>query len=417
MATRNTKTRDDWQEIEPVRMANGPGMAWRNRVSGESVVLPDGIHPLDSPTTNVAAFPVARAEEDDEPAEETAEDRVRVLLGKVQGEGRALVKLMRFKPDGSKSFCKDYPVDEFESGGYEMIRQQFGAGKYHIILYGTNPETNKFAIRGSERIEIEASLAPNITPSAADPSMQMILQRLEKLDANPPQTNQAMDFRQMLEMMALMKSVFASPPAPSMAEQVQGFAGIIAGMKGLQELANPNAEPPDPMLEIGKQALGVLPALLAARNPPAALPAPAQSARLPAPAQPNPAQPAAPNQAANPPTDGSSMPANLTPEQQQAQREFVQSIQQLNAMAGILSPQTAAGLVYETAPADIDELLAAPDWFEQLRAVVPAIAPNEAWFREVAKEVLQIVADENEAFPDTEPLDAAPVKPATPTAP
>jgi hypothetical protein len=285
-----------------------------------------------------------------------------------------------------------------------MIRQQFGAGKYHVILYGTNPETNKFAIRGSERIEIEASLMPNVTPTAVDPSMQMILQRLEKLDATPL-PNQGMDMRQMLEMMALMKSVFAAPPAPSLTDQANSLAGMVAVMKGITEMANPNAEPPDPMLEIGKQALGVIPALLAARNPPPqALPAPPQAARLPAPNQ---AQPGLVSQAAAPNME-SAMPANMTPEQQAAQQQLVSAILQLNALAAMVSPQTAAGLVYESGPADIDELLAAPAWFEQLRAVVPAIAPNEAWFREVAKEVLQIVAEENEAFPDTAPTDSTP---------
>ncbi len=118
--------------------------------------------------------------EDDE-AEETPADRVRAVLDMVRDSERAEVKLFRVTGPNQYGWCEDYSIEQFEAGGFGMIRDNWGPGEYEIRLYSVHPVHNRFMVRAKPRIKIEAN--PNAKPAApaapaVDPAMREMLAQM-----------------------------------------------------------------------------------------------------------------------------------------------------------------------------------------------------------------------------------------------
>lgn len=145
-------------------------------------------------------------------AEQTPADRIAVMLDEFGGIERAEVKLYRMDArTKALEFCQTYSPGEFETGGLDMIRGQWGAGTYQIRLYGIHPESGKFVVRARTDINIAqpAALAA-MQMGAAQPQQNSELSRvLGMLIEGQQQIAQALMQRPQADPMAQMKDTLA----------------------------------------------------------------------------------------------------------------------------------------------------------------------------------------------------------------
>lgn len=145
-------------------------------------------------------------------AEQTPADRIAVMLDEFGGIERAEVKLYRMDArTKALEFCQTYSPGEFETGGLDMIRGQWGAGTYQIRLYGIHPESGKFVVRARTDINIAqpAALAA-MQMGGAQPQQNSELSRvLGMLIEGQQQIAQALMQRPQADPMAQMKDTLA----------------------------------------------------------------------------------------------------------------------------------------------------------------------------------------------------------------
>jgi hypothetical protein len=254
---------DDWAAIETFDLADGSGrkaVKWQNVVTGEEATLAEGKHPFSNPNA-IQVVAASGADSDDEPEsdptpqdEETAVDRVAVLLESAGSAARAEVKIYRVKGDGAESWCMSQKPEEFEQGGIEAIARKFGPGRYRIILYATHPTNNKFVRRGATYVEIDpaANASPTTAPvTGADSALIHLLtkmnERLDRIELSKPDPT-----AQMAATFALMKDMreamgISNQPAQSQSpvNAVKELAATLAVMKQIREEIEPPAPPPD----------------------------------------------------------------------------------------------------------------------------------------------------------------------------
>lgn len=388
---RKTVKREDWQPIEEVALTDGGrAVRWSNIVTGEEATLREGNHPFDNPNAVALrpAFPVEsvqpETEEADEP-DETPTDRVAALLSKAAGKEKAVLKVKRYQDDGSLAWCADLTPEQFEATGYEGIRRDFGAGKYELTLYATNPATRKFSRYGYEVITL-LPIAKKEEPAAVSaiaPVLEKLAERIEKIEAKPaPDPMQQMQM--IFAMMAQMREAFGLNQAPkqqSTAEVLKEIMGFFDVAKQIREEIEPT--PPDTSLAgVGLEALKVIGQIVSKPDTGAPIPSVSIPQQL-AQSQPQP-QPQ--------PQSEDNMQPN-SPEM----TVFREAITALNAFARFnADPQTIAEMIFEKAPDEVlDLLIKSPDWFEQLKAHAPGVIPFEAWYRKVHEALVVIWQEEN----------------------
>src|SRR4029077_15601249 len=156
---------------------------------GETVEMPPGVTPAD---TAAATAPQPRvngsADHDGEP--ETATDRVVEMIVKNRGGDRSKVKVWKVLENGELSFCNDYAPDLFEQQNLNLIRRQFGAGKYRIEIYAHNPISKRFSCFGRETVNIEDVHQGNDPEDIAERIAQMMgAQQASAAPAAQPRSN------------------------------------------------------------------------------------------------------------------------------------------------------------------------------------------------------------------------------------
>ena len=330
---------------------------------------------------------------DDEP-EETATDRVAAMLDLVDGDDRAILKLSRELPNGKREWCADYKVADFEAGGMELIRREWGPGTYWCMLYGSQPGTKRFVIRTRMQITIAKRLNEDTPPtqaptevarvlSAMQEQNRMILDALTQRSAAP-----AVDpTQQLVTMMSLMKSAreaFGLDHAPAPAQK-SSIAEMLEGIRMLREAkeeldGNGGKRDDDPMSMLP----GIIDLVKGAQQNqasqtvmPVALPA--SVATAPIVEQPLP-----------------------TPEAEPAQPEGESNVMGLILLKGYLMSlltmakanmptDQAAQFVADKLPEDLIDLIELPNWFEVLVNVAPEVAPHQAWLTEVREKAMPLL--------------------------
>lgn len=359
-------------------------------------------------------------------------DRVLAMLADVTeaGDARAYVKVSRIA-DSGMVWCKDYSALQFEQGGYEMIRRQWGPGLYKVVLYGMVPGTKRFTIRTKAEVELAAPMhddtaSPVPAPASGLEALVAQLaqgqQRLMEILSAPKEVVDPMaQMTQMLTMAKLMKDAFAPPPAPA-GGGIKDIIESVQAIMDVKDMVSPPAVPETPMGMVS-QMLPLLQTAMQQRQP-AAAPPPQPAPQL----RPLVYPPVAMN-----PSPGSAAPAVPTPSITHTVTPVLLPPtpgEEVNPLAIIkLRGQLAtlftmaregkptedgAELLYEHLPDDFIVLLQQENWFDMLKAVASEdIEPIKEWLTAARAGLFAIF--EEDAKADAEAAGAA-ISP-TPTPP
>lgn len=357
--------------------------------------------------------------DDEDPPEESAVDRVFSVLETARTAERATVKLYRVgtKP-GQYSWCDDYTVEEFEAGGFAMIREKWGPGEYEIRLYAIRPTDGRFGVLSKPRITIEAGIDAQRNPIAPPPPAvdhalremiaQMAAGQQAMLQALTNRPDPMQNMQQMLTLAASFKQAFGDSGARPQ-NTISEIMGAIREMKAVAEEISP-PKPPEPddsdnplkllpsVLDlVGKFAPGaggqMAPQMLpqpAQHFPPVALPqglaAPTPSAGDPAVslpvAQPNPVQSANSAASTDAPSDEEMNALQLV--------LFRGYLSKLCAMSAAGNVEEAAEFALSKLPDEAFDVLELPNWHELLTQFYPGAARHRDWLDKVRVRVLQL---------------------------
>lgn len=345
--------------------------------------------------------------DDDEPPEESPVDRVFAVLETARTAERATVKLYRVgaKP-GQYAWCDDYTIEEFEAGGFAMIREKWGPGEYEIRLYAIRPTDGRFGVLSKPRITIEAGIdaqrnpvpppAPTVDPAMREMLAQMAANQSAMLQALTNRPDPMANMQQMLALAASFKQAFGS--GESSKSTITEIVGAIRELKG----AATELIPDKPSDDDSDNPMKLLPSVLdlvgkfapqpmqqaqpaAPFFPPVALP-PALAVN-PAPAAPEtvslPVTQTAPAQSTNDaPSDDEMNALQLV--------LFRGYLSKLCAMSAAGNVEAAAEFALQKLPDEAFDVLEMPNWFELLAQFYPGAAQHREWLDKVRARVLQL---------------------------
>ena len=354
---------------------------WEHAQTGERRIIPVGFHPNDAGLQQPAvALPV------DEDFEETATDRIAVLLQAAQSDARAEVKVYRIS-QGKLQYCRGYDPAEFEEGNLDMLRERYGPGEYEIRLYATDPATNKFVIRNKARVDIAAE-QPRLGAVEPQSGLGQVLttiaegQRamLEALTRQAPQRDAAEEMTKMLGMMKLMREAMGMDAAPAQRSTIGEIVTAIKELKGAAREIIPDErdEDADPLAMAGKIISMVQASQQPQTMPTVALPPTLEVAPEPQP-QPNPIEgiPQFEN-----PEDEVNFLSMLT---------LKAHLKSLVAFAVKNAPiEKAAAYVFERLPDDLLEIMETDDWFTLLAQVAPETKDHKDYLEKVRAAALKL---------------------------
>jgi hypothetical protein len=361
--------------------------------------------------------------DDEDPPEESAVDRVFSVLETARGAERATVKLYRVTKPNIYAWCDDYSIEDFEAGGFAMIRDKWGPGEYEIRLYAIRPTDGRFGVLSKPRIIIEASAdaqrnpvsaAPAVDPALKEMLAQMAQNQAAMLQALTQRPDPMQNMQQMLALAASFKQAFGdtgSKPQNSIAE----IMAAIREMKAVAaEIAPPPPAPDDdadnPMkllpgvLDlVGKFApqQGVQPMPQAApalpHFPPVTLPASMNPAPMPADAGAVSLPVTQPIAQPNPAPDLNAQPSDIPSDDEMNALQLVLMRGYLAKLCGMSSAgnvEEAADFALSKLPDEAIDILETPEWFALLTQFYPAAAQHQAWLEKVRARVVQMVNEE-----------------------
>ncbi|NBZ96806.1 MAG: hypothetical protein EBR40_10345 [Proteobacteria bacterium] len=361
---------------------------WEHAQTGERRIIPVGFHPNDAGLQQPAvALPV------DEDFEETATDRIAVLLQAAQSDARAEVKVYRIS-QGKLQYCRGYDPAEFEEGNLDMLRERYGPGEYEIRLYATDPATNKFVIRNKARVDIAAE-QPRLGAVEPQSGLGQVLttiaegQRamLEALTRQAPQRDAAEEMTKMLGMMKLMREAMGMDAAPAQRSTIGEIVTAIKELKGAAREIIPDErdEDADPLAMAGK-IISMVQATQAQPQPQAmpvvSLPETLQAEPQPQP-NPTPEMPAFEN-----PEDELNFLTMLT---------LKAHLKSLVAYAVKNAPiEKAAQYVFDRLPDDLLEIMESDEWFTLLAQVAPETKDHKEYLEKVRAAALKLFEAESQ---------------------
>lgn len=352
--------------------------------------------------TGTALIPPAVDESPDEEfIEESAADRVFTILEASRDVERAVVKLFRMTGANKYAWLEDYTPDEFETGGYRMIRDTFGNGEYEIRLYGIHPRLQQFRVLAKPRITIEGAPdkpAADAAPAVAPELVAMLKSQQESqaaiLAALNNRPDQMAQLSGLITMMGAMREAFGlnNPPAPT--SEKSSIAEVVAAVKELRAVSSelnpePAGDPSDPatllpgIMDLVKTAMQsrAQDASQTQELPSVLMPAEYADLSTPSPA-------------------GDPVSLCVTPEDMKAlgmnpiQLLTLQgNLAKLAKMADdAADPVAGAALLRDKLPAQFAPYLASPQWWPMLNAVAPGVAtePRRAWFTAARDRALKV---------------------------
>jgi hypothetical protein len=397
MATRQKRapepdieTNDPWRQVsEPLEMANGiMAIHWRNGETGQTRIVPAGIHPEDQALESYAI----KTMEEDEPIEETATDRVAAMMSGAGPDERAEVKVYRIN-SGQLEYCAGYKPDEFESGNFDLLRDRFGAGVYELRLYATNPTSKKFAVRQKLRVTIVEEKSQTTTGGLGS-GMSQVLQTIaqgqqQMLEAlvsikSAPAKDPMEEMTKMMSMMTMMREAMGlNQPQGREKSSIGEIVSAIRELRGAaDEIAPQQDKEPDGLMAVLPKMLELVSkgqqsqqeAAQAAHFPPVQLPASFQ-----APAQPEP-QP---------------QPQEQPATQEESDMKMFTMIKLKSYLKTLIdlaikktSVEQGAEFVYEKIPDDLIEIMALDNWFDLLIFVAPDVKEHREWLQQVRDKAL-----------------------------
>ena len=403
-------------------------------------LTPQTAMPIDVPVSH---------EIDDE--ELTPAERVRALIGQAASDEGTKIKLYRIDPKtpGGMPWCADYTPEEFEAGDLEMIRRQWGAGRYHVRVINRRGIAARVDVTIAEPVNPPAAVAPAIAQNSELAQVMRVLAEGQAriLDALSTRPDPTQEMQRMFALMAGMREAMglnvAPPPAVAPASPQALLGDLVGAIKTLREISadvNPPApaDPDNPLALVGP----IVELVKVARQNPQPLPmpiAPAPAPILPvtmprqnAPARrPNPAprpsvapapngvslpvtQPAAPAAAQptpQPATEGETMNPALLMILNEVRALIRDMVQRASVGADI---EEAAEILYEKLPDDAFDYLVRDDWFELFAKLAPEVVPHREWFDAVKVRLDEIIAEEDVAADDGETIGEAPPAPDDP---
>jgi hypothetical protein len=358
--------------------------------------------PLDEFTEQDAANELAQVNNspatDDKTQDEVFADRMRAVL---HGGGDGIkVKLYRFTPTGERAFLRNYSPEQFDAGDYEMIREQWGAGRFEVRVIGKTGLLTK----GEFLIEEMRDTNP-AQSSASSHEVTAILRAMQEQTAAVLATLQqrpdpAAQMREMLQSMALVREAMGMnapqvAPAPAVSPTAM-LSELLGAMKALKEVAAETAPPApseDPMsmlATLGPQVLDLVKTGMSQRGA-----AQAHTPALPAPV--------------NLPASMNSAPSSTPAAPQPAPQETGENVNALQIMMlrGLLqqlvkikidggTPQAGGEFIYDKAPDALIEALELPNWWEILSTFEPAVIPHQEWITQAHAWVLAELAKPDE---------------------
>lgn len=309
--------------------------------------------------------------EEPEP-EETPLDRLAMMLQSSGVEDRAELKVYK-SIDGVMAYCKSYTPNEFENGGYELIRRQCGHGKYELKLYGI-ADNGKFCIRARQPLVIAqmmgeekpetSSAKDNQVLSALEMMMRTQSEMLKAITEKPAQQDPMQQMTTMLGMMTAMREAMGLNMQQAKQEKssIGEIVDAIKELKSVNSLLGDKSESDDdsPTKILG-QIVDIVKNTNNNQNPPARL------RQMPPAIQQNPI------------------------EQSQSQPEtndmnFIEmaklkmNFDSLLKMAAENKPhQEGADLIYEKLPDEMIEILAHESWFDMLAQYMPDAVKHKEW--------------------------------------
>ena len=399
MATRQKRapdpdieTNDPWRQVsEPLEMANGiMAIHWRNGETGQTRIVPAGIHPEDQALESYAI----KTMEEDEPIEETATDRVAAMMSGAGPDERAEVKVYRIN-SGQLEYCAGYKPDEFESGNFDLLRDRFGAGVYELRLYATNPTSKKFVVRQKTRVTIVEDKSQTTTGGLGS-GMSQVLQTIaqgqqQMLEAlvsikSAPAKDPMEEMTKMMSMMTMMREAMGlNQPQGREKSSIGEIVSAIRELRGAaDEIAPQQDKEPDGLMAVLPKMLELVSkgqqsqqeAAQAVHFPPVQLPASFQ-----APQQPEPQQAPQPQE----------QPAT----QEELDMKMFTMIKLKSYLKTLIdlaikktSVEQGAEFVYEKIPDDLIEIMALDNWFDLLTFVAPDVKEHKEWLQQVRDKAL-----------------------------
>jgi hypothetical protein len=310
--------------------------------------------------------------------EEIAEDnmiaRIRSVIAHSPGD-RVKVMLYRFTATGQRSFCCNYTPEQFEQGDFELIRDEWGAGRFEVRMVG------KAGLMDRPR-EIEIAEGKPRAPVAVQQNSELaqIMRTMAEgqsaiLAALSQRPDPAAQMQQTIALMAGMRDAMglnaapAVPTAPAQSPSAM-LKEMAETMSLLKDIAAKEAPPSDDPMAMLPQILGIVQGAMSQRG------APVPSGAVPMIAAPASLQ-------TNPATLGATAPAepqgdDVNPLQTLMIRGFVQKLVSMAAKGE--SPEAGGTFVYEKLPDEALALLDMPNWFEILAQFEPSAKVHQAWF-------------------------------------
>lgn len=352
-------------------------------------------------------------EVDDTP--ETPEDRIIGMLATVDAGAHVRVKLYRKVEGGRREWCRDYDPSEFEDSGFEGVRREWGPGDYQVILHGPiasgkGGKPGRGIMTSAEvRIAAPTTSGPvNTYPAQGGTSdLARVIESIQASNRDFQQQVMAAltqrpdpraEMAQTLQMMAMMKEVFAPPAAPVIAPAPQSsiseIVNAIKELRGAAELVNPGGakDEGESLMALAPQVLGIIGSAMGNRAPqaPQALPQPNPTPALAH----RPVAQAHPTPQPLPPIEESMLPVNTNPApststdtpagEADAVKMIREAVAPLLDMAVANAPiEDGVDYLAEHLTDELDEAIENPQWWLLFVNFVPEAIPHRAWITAV----------------------------------
>jgi len=327
----------------------------------------------------------------EEPAEETAFERISGLLAQASGEEKCFIQCYRLNK-GSLEYCKRYQPNELEDQSFDIIRDDFGAGDFELRLYAADPRTNRWLLR--KRTRVQMAEAPKKPDQAALPNgLSQVLSTIaqgqhQMLDAlvqmkQQPQRDQMEEMTKMLNMMTMMREAMGlnQAPATSTRSSIGEIVDAIKELRGAAAEVMPEKEEPG-LLGMLPKVLDLVAAGQAQQAQPGVVPLPLENL------SPVTMPPAFQNGQAQQEDDDMNP---LTAFKLRGYLKNLVSFAQRNAPI-----EEAANYVYMKIPDELIDIMELNSWFSVLSAVASEVKPHRDYLQQVRDAALALLNQEND---------------------
>lgn len=341
---------------------------------------------------------------DFEEPEETDVDRVSALLQQASTMARAEVKIYKIE-NGQSVYCQSFSPVEFEEGGYDMLRDSFGAGRFKIMLYGSHPITGKFGILARQEITIAESRRASPVATNNNDAMSTALQaiadgqtRLMQVmieQRNTPPTDPMLQMGQMLGLMTNMRTAMGLDGQQRPQNSITEIVGAIQALKGAAAEFAPAEKEDTSLLSLAGQVLPLIQQGMQRQsappeysgNPLPVITPPASFNAAPASAQAHQTNPI--------------QPPHVSQEEIMKQQQLIEL---KNRLAELIiraknnaNQDESARFVYDELPDEFVEILDSEGWFEMLCMVESEARQYQPWFTSVRDKFIALLDAEDAA--------------------